>query len=788
MNTMMKKAISDIRLYPGRFSLVIVALVVGVWGVGSILVSYYVLSQDLRQNYLNTRPAHAILTSRDFDNLDMDAFQARPEVEAAEFRDYSVHRIEVTPNNWIPLWLYGVADFKNMRLARIESERGRAVPEPGTILVERDGLRISNFKTVTDPRVRLPQGVVRVPVSGISFDPAQAPATQDHFIYAYTDQNTYAQLTGEAINQRLIVRLNKVSNKIEVRDIIEKLIREFSAHNIHVNKVLIPQFNQHPHQWQLDTLMLLQGSISLLAFAMAAVLVSQLMASMLARQIRQIGVLKAIGASRAQVLGIYSTTVLVLGVAASLVGVPLAVASGYGFSYFVAYQLNFDILTTDLPLAVYLAIITVSILLPLILSLSTILKGTRISVREALSDYGINANTPSTKSTAKKWSALPNNLVMALRNVMRRKKRLALTLLTMALGVAMFSTGFNVRQSLATLLQEAGDSMRYDVRVTLKQPITDQQSRVLFGTLSNVRTIEGWNYVIGQVGGSGMPERKEFRLTALPAKSELLKPALVQGHWLKSGKEAEVVMNMRAWNLYGSPPLGSRQVVALKDMQVELTLVGLTEEFAPPTVYMEQKQYNNLFNPGQRINSMMFAAVNKDYEEVVVLKQEIEELLAGTGMPVKEVVSHAEDMRIIYDHLNIVLMVIIFFAFTVLLVSALGMASAMGIAIMERTREIGVLRAIGATPSKVFRMFETEGMLISIASIFLGLLLSWPLSTAATEFFGDLMLGGAKLKFVVSQSGLWITLITTVVFGVFASRIPARNAIRVSTQRALVYE
>jgi putative ABC transport system permease protein len=122
-------------------------------------------------------------------------------------------------------------------------------------------------------------------------------------------------------------------------------------------------------------------------------------------------------------------------------------------------------------------------------------------------------------------------------------------------------------------------------------------------------------------------------------------------------------------------------------------------------------------------------------------------------------------------------------------VGALGMASATGIGILERTREIGVLRAIGATPGMVFQLFVAEGLVASIASIALGLLLAWPLSTAASVFFGRLMLGeGAGLRYVFSGEGFAITLATTLIFGWLASRIPARRATRMPTRDALAYE
>ncbi len=134
-----------------------------------------------------------------------------------------------------------------------------------------------------------------------------------------------------------------------------------------------------------------------------------------------------------------------------------------------------------------------------------------------------------------------------------------------------------------------------------------------------------------------------------------------------------------------------------------------------------------------------------------------------------------------------VLVVIVFLAMLVLVVSAMGMVSATSINIMERTREIGVLRAIGATPKIIYNLFVTEGMMVSIVSIFIGLLLSWPLSIVAARFFGDLMLD-APLKFTLSHTGLVITLLATIIFGWLASRIPARRANNVSTREALSYE
>lgn len=219
-------------------------------------MSYAVLTHDLRQNFLATRPAHAVLVSPDFARLDLAWLRRRAEVEAAELRDLSMQRIEVLPGEWIPLWLFGVQDFRQGSLATLKTQQGAAVPPPGTMLVERDGLLISNLRLGARARVRAAGRIEELPVAGIAFDAAQAPATQDHFIYAYVDMATYASVTGQPAGQRLILRLKGVHDEAGVRRGLQPLLAELAAQGLRVQSVQVPGFEEHPHQWQLDTLLL----------------------------------------------------------------------------------------------------------------------------------------------------------------------------------------------------------------------------------------------------------------------------------------------------------------------------------------------------------------------------------------------------------------------------------------------------------------------------------------------------------------------------------------------------
>ncbi|MEI6753456.1 MAG: FtsX-like permease family protein [Paludibacter sp.] len=785
----LKKTFSDLLISPKRTLLVVFALVLGIWGVGTVFVSNFILTNDLNANYQSTIPAQLILHSDGFEKLDLKQFNNRPEVETAELRDFSLQRIEISPNEWIPLWLYGVDNFEDMKMARIFPETGKKIPDAGTMLMERDCKHVTSIDTGDSPRVRIGSKMTEIKVSGICFDPAQAPATQDAFIYAYTDKKSYSQITGLLSNQRLIVRLNNVHSADDVKRVSDVLVKDLNTQGITISSVEIPKFNEHPHQWQLNTLLFLIGTIGLLAFIMGAVLVSQLMRSVMASQVRQIGILKAIGGSQFQIFQIYIAMLLIMGLIAGLIAVPLSVISGNAFSQFVAYKLNFNILTTTIPLSVYAILIAASLLLPVVLSVGILLKGTAISVKEALSDYGISQNAGSREYKSMKKLPVTNTFMLAARNSVRNSRRLAVTILAMALGVAIFSTGFNVRQSLYNLLSNVKNEMRYDVQVVLSKQVSKEDALRPFKSLDNVKLIQLWNGGRGEIQSKLLSTNKGVGIVALPTHTDLLKMKFIKGSWIASSADIEIVMNQQAWDIYKQPAIGSEVMLTIENKNIKTRLVGVTEQFEKAKVYMDIDKYDAIFNPNHLVNSIMFVAKTNDYESVMDLKKNIEQAITPTDFKVLYVMSQAERVKIIYDHLNIILMTIVFLSFLVLVVSAIGMASATGINIMERTREIGVMRAIGATPKKIYSLFVMEGTITSVLSIALGLILSVPLSKLAAIFFGNLMLGKeAELQYAFSPLGFAITVVVTILFGWLASRIPAKSAIKVPTHKALSYE
>ena len=135
---------------------------------------------------------------------------------------------------------------------------------------------------------------------------------------------------------------------------------------------------------------------------------------------------------------------------------------------------------------------------------------------------------------------------------------------------------------------------------------------------------------------------------------------------------------------------------------------------------------------------------------------------------------------------DIIIYLLMVMAVVLALVGGLGLAGTMSINVLERTREIGVMRAIGATSGAVRRLVLTEGVLIGVISWGFGALLAVPASFAAASLLGS------ALRFEVVHSFSWLGVLMwlagVLVIATIASILPAWNASRLTVREVLAYD
>ena len=269
------------------------------------------------------------------------------------------------------------------------------------------------------------------------------------------------------------------------------------------------------------------------------------------------------------------------------------------------------------------------------------------------------------------------------------------------------------------------------MQLTLKEPIPLEQALSPFVSINNVRKIETRGGGKGVIQTNTIETTDEATVFALPWDTEMLALEVLEGRWLQATDEPEIVVNQKVLASFDNPVLGEHYTLNMKGKLLKVKLVGVVEEFALERIYIDKDVYDKYLGSDRMVKSLMFVAKDNAYGKILTLEEDIEKAIGSSMLSVANIESQTGRMQVLYDHLNVILVILLFMALLVLVVGSLGMATAMGINIMERTREIGVLRAIGATPKMIYGLFVTEGMVISIVSMFSGLLIAWPLSVVA---------------------------------------------------------
>ena len=125
-------------------------------------------------------------------------------------------------------------------------------------------------------------------------------------------------------------------------------------------------------------------------------------------------------------------------------------------------------------------------------------------------------------------------------------------------------------------------------------------------------------------------------------------------------------------------------------------------------------------------------------------------------------------------------------AVIVALVGGIGLMGSLSISVVERTREIGVMRAIGARSRTIMGMFLMEGILQGLLSWLLAGLLSFSLFRPLANALGQAMFG-ANLDYQYNAGAVVTWLVIILIISTLASILPARNAAQVSVRESLAY-
>ncbi|MEK6793596.1 MAG: FtsX-like permease family protein [Spirochaetota bacterium] len=794
-NPRLAKIIRDSVRTRGRLLLMTAAVAASIIGIASVMTAYSILTREIRRNYLGTAPASATIELDRIDDALVAAVRTQDGIASVEARDSVLVRAQTASGDWRPLLLFVIPDFHDMRLSKVSRDRGAWPPPEGSMLVERSAVSLMTDVGGT-LAIRAPSGVRRdIFVAGTAHDPGLAPAWQERTGYGYITPGTFALLGGSGMHELKV----RVSDALDDDRAIDARVRTLAswinARGYSVREIQIPPAKKHPHQNQMTAILTMLFIFSLLALVLSGILMAAMVSVLMAGEIRQIGVMKAIGGKTSDIVFLYLAEIAAVSVASLCIGIPLGTYIGTGYAAVVAELLNFTLYSTAVPMAIHVGEAAVGMAIPLLLSLIPVLRASRMTVREAVSDYGVRTDVKRTAPILPDmFRTVDRTLILAIRNLFRRRGRLALTLGLLASAGALFMTALNVNAAWKETIDRSFRSRHYDAEIRTIRPESVGRVRSVLLAVPGIRSVEGWGHAPASANVAGGIEishvypdggHGSFTLRGMPAGSTLVTFPLREGRWLRMDDTNAVMLNQIARLMFPDIRIGGTIPLTVSGGHSEWRVVGFIEEIGPAAAYTSRASFDAVMQSGIRSFRIVTAPM-EDAKRAVVIRS-AEKALVENAVGVSAIIADAEFRNAITEHVSTLISSIVFIAVLMGIVGMLGLASTTSTNILERTREIGVMRAIGGTPNAIYRNLVSEAVFIGLISIVLATVLSLPLTTAVGRLLGS-MAFRTPLPLVISPVGLSIAVAAVVLGSIAASIMPARRASQLTIRETIAYE
>ncbi len=795
------KVINDLFGNKTRTLLIVLSMSVGLFALGIILSARTILSEGLAESFVAINPSSGtVRTTELFEEDFIESVRSMEDVQEADARRNVSARVQTKSGEWKNLTIFVVADYDDIRVNKVAPHSGAWPPPKQEILIERAALSVIDAQIGDVILVRFPNDVERrIRIAGTAYDPAQLPAQIDGTPYGYITFDTLKWF-GEPYGFN---ELHVIATHPEATDWAQGVVNrvkdkaEKSGYTIPLSMTAEP--GQLPMDDVLQGILLLMGLLGVLSLFLSIFLVVNTVSALLTQQKRQIGVMKAVGGSTAQILGMYLVMVLAYGAMALVIAIPLGVVGARELSRALAVFFNFDIYSMEVQPQAFLIQIAIGLILPVLASLVPFISSLRISAAEAMSSYTMGRGRFGKSwidhllSGANLWfmrNLSIRSILLSVRNTFRNKGRLTLTLITLTLGSATFISVFNVRASLSSTVEDMIKWFNCDMMLTFDRTYRADKVKIEALNVPGVTKTDVWiqlpaRRVRPDDSESGMIYM--FAPTVTPD-SLIVSPGIAEGRWLAPGDGNAVVVPSAF--LLDEPDLhlGGDIVLKLYGKEHTFKIVGTYVGMAfMPVVYANYDYMARITNRVGEADALMVTMQSHDDAYVDAATSALEDHFERIGVRVSMVATINKERTEAEASFDAIVALLLVMAILLALVGGLGLMGTMSINVLERTREIGVLRAIGAPNRGVASVFILEGVVIGLMSWLMGALLAVPMSQGLNQALGQAVMS-VPLTYSYSMPGMWLWLVIVIILSILASFIPARNASRLTVREVLAYE
>ena len=349
------------------------------------------------------------------------------------------------------------------------------------------------------------------------------------------------------------------------------------------------------------------------------------------------------------------------------------------------------------------------------------------------------------------------------------------------------TTHYSFTQAIA----EIWGGLGFDTFVVFEGPERIDEVEAMIEGHPNVGRVEMW---VSQGAGARVPgdtsPGSDYRITlqGVPRDTQMYTPKLTAGRNLDPEDGHALLLNQKL-----AQDLG----LTLED-QIEIdmggagisswTIVGLIFDLTndQSTAYMHVDTLNEELHQVGRAS--IARIVSRDITRTAqdTLVSDLEQMFEAQGTGLAFVRASVEDQEQAQAQFGILTTILMTMTVVMAVVGSIGLSGTLSINVIERRREIGVMRAVGASSRDVGLIMIMEGLLLGLTSWVIAVPLSILAGRPFVNILGDIIQFPGPYQ--LSVSGLWIWLLIVVVLSLVASWVPAKRASQVSVNESLAYE
>ena len=786
------KSLTDLTRRRGRTMLAVASLSLAVASLGIFAVRP-MMDDAMRDEVARNHLADLTVTTKPLrlDGADLAALQRIPNVAAVEPRSFFGTRIYIGARRE-RAFVIGVPDYERQRVDVVQVKSGGAPTAPGTVLTEDQNARQERFEAGRGGVARLVAADgstrgLRITGVGRNLDGAQEVVGDAKAVVLYATPATVARLSGTPGFSSLAFRLRD-HDPARVKATIAAVRAELRASAPGFTGFAdLPQARE-PGEWpgkeSFSDFGALFSIITVLALLSGLVLIGSTMSTMVAEQAGEIATMRAVGGRRRQVAAIYLRTAGLLGALGALLGVPLGVLLANGMLSFFASGLygiepGFGVSWPWVAASAALGVAG-----PAIAALPAIRRGVRLPLRETLVQGGLST-APATglERSLVQVRFLPRPAQIGLRSVARRRRRSLATMVVIALAVGNLLGIMALAKGVTQVTRGEWSDRHWQITLgsNLRRPLGPDAERVV----RQVPGVEDLERVL--VNDIGLGGRDAF-LYGVGSRT-LFEYRIADGRWYTAAEEAaraRVAVVERGIARAEGISTGDRITLASGNGSLRFSVIGIAanQQENGAVVFLPLATARAALGSLDGVNQLWITTTSTENGLIDRTTADVEDALTARGYEVGTEITYVGERDNVAAN-RVLTTSIAVLGFLVVAISMVGLVNAVTTSMLERTREVGVLRCIGARARDISSIFATEGAILALAGWLAGIPLGYAVERALVWLIRELI--DVEIPVVYPLSHVAVALAGTLLLALVVMALPLRRAVHVKPGQALRY-